>query len=348
MTLAYNSVPVIDVAPYLGGGAEQKMQVARQIRHACEEIGFFSIVGHGIPAEAFEKLREEVMAFFALPEDERAKVRQPPSGVSRGYSSYANRALAYSMGDVTPPDLQLSYAMGPVDPCPVSAIGTHAEAAFFHPNIWPEQPSGLRFAFEAYYRHMEKLAHQVLRMFAMALGLDEYHFDGMLRHPTSAMRAILYPAQHTPPEPGQLRAGAHTDYGTLTVLRGDDVPGGLQVRIRDGRWIDVHPEPDAFICNIGDLMMRWTNDRWLSNMHRVANPPPEHAHAQRLSVAFFHNPDFDAEIRCIDPGAEALYAPIEFGEYYLSKHLKAQHMNAAVAAALSTKSQPRSSSNVQT
>lgn len=121
---------------------------------------------------------------------------------------------------------------------------------------------------------MEKLADQVLRVFALALDLDEHHFDGKLKNPTSAMRAILYPAQLTPPEPGQLRAGAHTDTGTLTVLRGDDVPGGLQVRIRDGSWVDVHPEPDSFVCNIGDLMMRWTNDRWLSNMHRVANPPP--------------------------------------------------------------------------
>lgn len=342
MTLKYDSVPVIDVSPYLSGDLAQKMQVARQIRQACEEIGFFSIVGHGVPSSEFETLRHELMAFFELPESEREKVRQPASGVSRGYSSFANRALAYSMGDVTPPDLQQSYAMGPIDPCPASAVGTPAEAAFFHPNIWPDRPPGLKLAFESYYRHMEKLAHQVLRMFALALELDEHHFDGALQHPTSAMRAILYPAQLTPPEPGQLRAGAHTDYGTLTVLRGDDVPGGLQVRVRDGTWVDVHPEPDSFVCNIGDLMMRWTNDRWLSNMHRVANPPPEHAHVQRLSVAFFHNPDFDAEIRCIDPNAAALYEPVRFGEYYLGKHLKVQHMSTTMAPAPSTESQPRS------
>ena len=326
MNTLYTSVPVIDVAPFLGGSAEDKRRVATQIREACEEIGFFSVVGHGVPATAFDDLRREVMAFFALPEAERERVAQPASKVSRGYSAFANRALAYSMGDATPPDLQQSYAMGPIDPPPASAVGTPAERAFFHPNIWPQQPAGLQGAFEAYYRHMESLSAEVLRMFAVALDLDEHHFDSKLAHHTSAMRAILYPAQHTAPRPGQWRAGAHTDYGTVTILRGDDVPGGLQVRIRSGEWVDVHPAPDSFVCNIGDLMMRWTNDRWLSNLHRVANPPPEHAHLQRLSVAFFHNPDFDAEIRCIDPHAAALYEPVQFGAYYLGKHLKAQNM----------------------
>jgi isopenicillin N synthase-like dioxygenase len=133
------------------------------------------------------------------------------------------------------------------------------------------------------------------------------------------------------PVEGQLRAGAHTDYGTLTIVRGDDVPGGLQVKVRSGEWVDIHPAPDSFICNIGDLMMRWTNDRWLSNLHRVANPPPEHASVPRFSVAFFHNPNFDAEIKCIDPDAPAKYEPVIFGEYYMGKHLKAQNMSKTAA-----------------
>lgn len=323
-----NQVPLIDVEPFLRGDATQRQQVAAQIRSACEEIGFFTITGHGVPEPVYDVLRRNAMSFFSLPEAQRAQVAQPASKISRGYSAHATRALAYSLGDETPPDLQQSFAMGPVDEAPAGAQGTPAAAAFFHPNYWPEEPAALQDAFENYYRHMSTLATEVLRMFAMGLGLDAHAFDDKADRHTSTMRAILYPAQSRTPEPGQLRAGAHTDYGTLTILRGDDVPGGLQVRLRNGDWVDVHPAPGSFVCNIGDLMMRWTNDRWLSNLHRVVNPPAEHAGTQRLSIAFFHNPNFDAEIRCIDPDGVAKYPPVVFGDYYLDKHMKAQNMKA--------------------
>ena len=166
-------------------------------------------------------------------------------------------------------------------------------------------------------------------MFAVALDLPVHYFDDKADRHTSTMRTILYAAQTEPPQPGQLRAGVHSDYGTLTILRGDDVPGGLQVKLRHGDWVDVHPAPDSFVCNIGDLMMRWTNDRWISNLHRVANPPPEFAAIERVSVPFFHNPNFDAEIRCLDEGADARHAPVVFGDFFLGKHLKAQNMKVA-------------------
>jgi isopenicillin N synthase-like dioxygenase len=182
---------------------------------------------------------------------------------------------------------------------------------------------------------MEGLSLHLLRLFARALGLDEHFFDDKVRHHTSTMRVIHYPPQERAPEPGQLRAGEHTDYGTLTILKGEDVPGGLQVKVRNGGWIDVHPPADGFVCNIGDLMMRWTNDHWVSNPHRVANPPREHAHVGRLSIPFFHNIDLDAEIRCIRAfyGTEERekYPAVRFGEYYMSKHMKAQHMKAEKA-----------------
>ncbi len=327
--MSLQAVPIIDVAPFLHGSAADKRAVAGRIGRACEDIGFFTIVGHGVPPDLYETLRAQALAFFRRPAAERAAVAQPASKVSRGYSGHATRALAYSLGTQTPPDLQQSYAMGPIDPPPLDAVGTPAEAAFFHPNFWPEDQPALRVAFEAYYRSMEGLATGVLRMFAVALGLPERHFDATCERHTSTMRAILYAAQTEPPAPGQLRAGVHSDYGTLTILRGDDVPGGLQVKLRHGDWVDVHPAPDSFVCNIGDLMMRWTNDRWTSNLHRVANPPPAFAGIERVSVPFFHNPNFDAEIRCLDPDAAAKYEPVVFGEFFLGKHLKAQKMQVA-------------------
>ena len=321
----FTKVPLIDIAPFRGD-ASQKRAVAEEMRRVCEEIGFFSITGHGVPEALIMEVRALALDFFAQAMPAKREIERPPSKISRGYTWVGDRGLAYSLGDKTPPDLQESFAMGPVGTAPAAITGTPAEMAFFHPNIWPARPTRFRTAFEAYYNEMERVATEVLRIFALALGLDEHHFDHKVDRHTSTMRAILYPALIEAPLPGQLRAGAHTDYGTVTILRGEDVPGGLQVRLLNGEWIDVHPVPQSFVCNIGDLMRRWTNDRWTSTLHRVAVPPPAFAHTQRLTIVFFHNPNCDAEIRCIDPDAPAKHEPVIFGDYYLGKHMKAQHL----------------------
>ena len=123
------------------------------------------------------------------------------------------------------------------------------------------------------------------------------------------MRLNFYPEVKEPPKPGQLRGGEHTDYGLLTILNGENVPGGLQVKTRAGTWIDVETDPDTFVVNIGDLLMRWTNDRWVSNVHRVATPPGNAAGAKRLSMAFFSHPNYDALIECVAPPGKAKYPP---------------------------------------
>jgi isopenicillin N synthase-like dioxygenase len=333
-----NDVPVIDLGPSFTGGAAGRQKVAEEIRAACEDIGFFTVIGHGVSDQSVDTLLKLAKTFFALPVDEKLKTPQPAERISRGYSRVASRGLAYSTGAKTPPDLQESFAMGPVSAAPTSLVGTDAERYFFKPNIWPQQPAGLKAAFEGYYGAMEGLSRHILQLFARALGLDDHYFDTRIDHHTSTMRVIHYPPQSEAPAPGQLRAGEHTDYGTLTILKGEDVPGGLQVKLRNGGWVDVHPRPDAFICNIGDLMMRWTNDKWVSNPHRVANPPPEFAKLGRVSIPFFHNINADAEIRCIRAfyGADEAekYPPVIFGEFYLSKHLSAEKMKEEKAEAL--------------
>jgi isopenicillin N synthase-like dioxygenase len=328
--MAMDEVPVIDLAPSFSGGDAGRRHVADAIRAACEEIGFFTIVGHRVPDRTVDDLLGQAKSFFALPLAEKQKTPQPTERISRGYSYVGSRGLAYSTGVETPPDLQESFAMGPIDPAPAALRGTQAETYFFGRNVWPVGARPLRDAFETYYRAMEGLSLHILQLFARALGLDDHDFDDKVDRHTSTMRVIFYPPQQEAPVPGQLRAGEHTDYGTVTILKGEDVPGGLQVKRRNGGWIDVHPRADSFVCNIGDLMMRWTNDKWISNPHRVANPPREFAKLGRLSIPFFHNPNADATIRCIRAfyGAEERekYPPVNFGEYYLSKHLKAQHM----------------------
>jgi len=338
--MPFESVPVIDIAPFIGGDAASKRTVAAALAAACTDIGFFTIVGHGVSEALIERTRSRALEFFAMPMSSKQRIARPPSKISRGYSWVGDRGLAYSLGERTPPDLQESFGMGPLNGAPASLVGTAAEAAFFMPNVWPDEPSDFRAAFECCYAEFDRVAAQVMRIFAVALDLPEPFFDDKIDCHTSTMRAVLYPAQERAPEAGQLRAGTHTDYGTVTILRGDDVPGGLQVKRRDGVWTDVHPVPGALVCNIGDLMMRWTNDRWLSNLHRVANPPPEHAQVQRLTLVFFQNPNCDAEIRCIDPNQPAKYEPVRFGDYYLGKHMKAQHLttqeNAATLAGTAT------------
>jgi isopenicillin N synthase-like dioxygenase len=332
--MSTKSIPVIDLAPSFENTAGRE-KVAEEIRSACETIGFFTIAGHGIPAALVDHLLATARAFFALPLEEKRRTPQPVERISRGYSHVASRGLAYSTGAKTPPDLQESFAMGPLDEAPLEVRGTDAERLFFMRNLWPTRPADLRKAFEDYYGAMEGLSLHLLRLFARALGLDEHFFDSKVDHHTSTMRVIHYPPQAGVPAEGQLRAGEHTDYGTLTILKGEDVPGGLQVKLRSGAWVDVHPAPDAFVCNIGDLMMRWTNDHWVSNPHRVANPPREYAHIGRLSIPFFHNVNLDAEIRCIRAfygvAESEKYPAMHFGDYYMSKHMKAQHMKAEAA-----------------
>ena len=322
-----DNVPVIDLTRSFSGDEAGRQAVAEAIRDACEEIGFFTIVGHGVPDKTIEDLKNGARAFFALPLEEKQKIPTPVERNSRGYSHVGSRALGQSTGAVTPYDLQESFAMGPIDPAPADLNDTELERYFFMRNMWPDAPAGFAAAFQTYYRAMEGLSLHIVQLFARALGLDDHYFDDKLDHHTSTMRTVYYPPQSVPLKDGQLRAGVHTDYGTLTILTGDDVPGGLQVKTRNGGWVDVHPAPNAFVCNIGDLMMRWTNDKWVSNPHRVANPPPEFAHIGRLSIPFFHNPNLDAEIRCIrafyGTDEKEKYPPIRFGEYYRSRHLKA-------------------------
>jgi isopenicillin N synthase-like dioxygenase len=126
-------------------------------------------------------------------------------------------------------------------------------------------------------------------------------------------------------KPGQLRGGEYTDNGLLTILNGENVPGGLQVKTRRGEWLVVETDPSNFVCNIDDLLMRWTNDRWVSNVHRVVIPPSSAAGAKRLSMAFFHHTNYDALVQCIAPPGKAKYPPVPSGDYrdlkYRQTHL---------------------------
>ncbi|NYZ12532.1 isopenicillin N synthase family oxygenase [Azospirillum sp. RWY-5-1] len=309
-------IPVIDIAPALAGSLEDRKRVAREIDHTCTETGFFTITGHGVDTALIDALRSTAHAFFALPLDEKRRAIHPVADTPRGYRALGIEALAHGNDRPTPPDLKEYYHFGrerwPDEPYYTSAEGRR----YFIPNLWPERPEGFAAVAERYYAEMERLVLCMMRLTALAHDLDETFFDDKIDRHITAMRLNFYPEQTGAPAPDQMRAGAHTDYGLLTILNGENVPGGLQVLTRGGEWIDVETDPGNFVVNIGDLLMRWTNDRWVSNTHRVINPPAElAAKTKRLSIAFFHHPNYDARVECIAPPGKAKYPPVLSGEY---------------------------------
>ena len=312
------SVPIIDVAPFLSGAGDDRRRVAAEVGRACEEIGFLIITGHGVPRDLVEAMYDVSKRFFALPLEEKLQARGPDR--SRGYGPVGEEALSYGLGKAAPADLKESLYEGPMDVPDTTYFRGPEGAPHFVPNVWPLRPAELPGVWRAYYRQMERLAADTMRVFAVALDLPEHFFADKIDKHVSRVRAIHYPDQRDEPMPGQLRAGEHTDYGTLTILRIEAAPGGLQVKTRQGEWLDVPAVPDTFVVNIGDLMMRWTNDTWTSTLHRVLNPPRDKALGTgRISLVFFHQPNYDALIECLPgctgPGNPAKYPPVTSGEH---------------------------------
>lgn len=314
------SVPVVDLTLYLQGSVEGKRAVAREIAAACEDSGFFCITGHGVDEALVERTRRAAMDFFALPVEAKRRAERPKSRVGRGYYPFADRSLAYTLGVETPPDLQEAWAMGPPDIPDDPYYETETADYFFGPNRWPDGVPGFRETTSDYFRTIAALGDRLMGMMALALDLDEDYFADKIDKPANAMRLIRYPAQSDPAAPDQLRAGAHTDYGTLTILRGDDVPGTLQVKLPRAGWIDIRPPPGAFVCNLGDAMARWTGGRWASTLHRVGNPPPDAVSSDRISLVFFHQPNYDAVLGGL---AEDAGKPVTLAEHYIEKIHKA-------------------------
>lgn len=328
MTEAF-SVPAIDIAPFLAGDPEGKAAVSRAFRAACEEIGFVVISGHGVPGETVARLFERGYAFFDQPDAVKAQWHPTGPAQQRGYHGMATRGLSATLGKDAPKDLRESVFLGPLDDHRAAYAGVPEAATSYAPNLIPTEPPGIDEALCDMYRAFERLAADLLRIFAVALEIDEDHFAPLIDRHFSILSAHHYPALSTPPLPGQLRTGAHTDYGALTILAMTNSRGGLEVEAKDGRWLPVSPGPGELVVNLGDMMQRWTNDRWRSTMHRVMTPDDlDDAMSRRMSVGYFMHPNYDAEIRCIPtcvaPGEGPKYPPITAGGHIRAK-IEASH-----------------------
>lgn len=299
-------VPLIDLAPWTDPAA--RTAIAQAVDAACRDVGFLQITGHGIPDEVIGEMRHAVDAFFALPLSEKLRWRSPSADLNRGYAAKGTEGLAYSLGmDESPPDLFEAFN-----------IGSDA-------NIWPAGAPGLEPALTAYFNEARRVAHLLTEIFAVALGLPEKYFEAFTGRSNDVVRVNYYERKPGEPRPvdGQMRMGAHSDYGIVTVLYADRVPS-LQVLGQDGEWHDVIPEEGALLVNLGDLTAQWTNDRWRSTLHRVVPPKFEaDGSVKRISVPFFHDGDDDALIECLPTCHDAenppKYPPVTAGEHIRAK-----------------------------
>jgi isopenicillin N synthase-like dioxygenase len=317
-------IPVIDIAPYRAGDVAGTKRVVAAVGEACERIGFLVIDGHGVPDALVRRVFDVSLAFFDRPLSEKLALRSDDPGIPRGYSALASKSLGRTYGLDTPPDLREQFFVGPLDDWGGHFRSFPGAARVYAPNVWPAHPPEFRAVVTEYYRAQERLAAELMRIFALALGLPETWFDGAIDRHFSTCPTNLYPEPAGEPLPGQLRAGPHTDFGSLTILAVNDAPGGLQVQGPGGGWQDVRPAPGQFVVNLGDMMGRWTNDRWRSTVHRVVNPPREQATgSRRQTVGFFLHPNYDARVTCLPTCTDAAHpprhAPILAGDHMLAK-----------------------------
>ena len=314
------SLPVIDLSGFhrLTATPHEHAGLAAALDAACRDIGFVVVKGHRVDPAVLAAAFDAGFAFFDA-SDAVKQTAVPADKRVRGYTPMAAQRLAASLQKETPPDLFERFRMGPFD-FPPDAYHLARAERWFAANVWPQGLPGFRPALEAYYRAMEDLSADLMALFALALDLPPGYFQPSIDRHISSLCLNHYPALGSAPQAGQLRAGEHTDYGSLTIVAPSAAPGRLQVLARQGSWIEVDPAPGQFVVNIGDLMAQWTNDRWVSTLHRVMVPQADAGGtARRLSLVFFHQPNDDALIECLptclQPGESPQYEPVTSGDH---------------------------------
>jgi isopenicillin N synthase-like dioxygenase len=309
-------VPIIDLSPWFSGSEHDRAGVARQVDEALRTSGFLLITGHGVADGSRARTRAVAREFFALPPEVKARYATTVGG--RGWLPPGAEANGYAEGTPTPPDLKESFSLAADQPTGDTVI----DARWFRPNVWPAEVPELEPVVTDYVSRVHALSDELMALCAVALGLPADHFVPFLSHPTYGVNLNWYPPADPAhgPEPGQYRIGPHTDFGTVTVLDREPGKGGLQVCSADGTWSDAPYDPAALTVNIGDLLARWTGDRWRSTRHRVLPPQPEAPGEDLLSLIFFYETNHDAVIESLPaPIGQTQFPPVVAHEYLAAK-----------------------------
>ena len=310
-------IPAIDLGAFSSGTPAQRKPIAELVDATCRETGFLLIENHGVANAVSDAAWLAARQFFELPLEAKLATKAHDPNCPRGYFPLEQEMLARTRGESTAPDPKEAFSSGPPE-VPAGHEHTPDFDFFYGPNRWPAALPGFAAAWLEYYHAMESLGARIMTLLAAALSLDDDYFARFHNHHVSALRGINYPA--TPAAAGYSRAGAHSDYGSITILRPDPDVGGLEVMTPDGNWLRIPSVDDALVVNIGDLMAYWTNNRWKSTLHRVV-APGEDPVPRRQSIAYFMNPNYDAEIRALPTcckGAPAV-TPVTAGQYLIGK-----------------------------
>ena len=280
---------------------------AQELGNSFVEYGFAIVRDHGIPQELIDRAEQLSKQFFALPEDVKKKYLIPGSGGARGYTAFG---IETAKG-ATSFDLKEFWHVGR------ELAPGHKFRDVMADNVWPDEIPGFKETFLELYDAFDAAGVKVLRAIARFLNVDEEYFTDTVRDGNSVMRLLHYPAQ-TEPTGNHIRAGAHEDINTITLLLGAE-EAGLELKTKDGRWIPVSPKPGELVINIGDMLQRLTNGVLRSTSHRVVNPAPDRASHARYSMPFFlhFRPDFVIEAlpETVPPGEQPKWPPISSHEY---------------------------------
>ena len=306
-----SQIPVIDVTSLRTRATDGELAVAREIGGACRGIGFFYITGHGIASETLARVFRLSQQFFTAPASVKNQTRYSGPADNRGFISLGGETLEPGKLSDLKEAFNIGLELAADDPDLLAGKPFRAR------NLWPAVPQ-FRTTMLDYFERVRVLGVTLHRAFALDLGLDAAFFEDKFKKPMATLRLLHYPPTDSPPQQGQLGAGMHTDYGNVTLLA-TDASGGLMVRDRSGHWLDAPVIPGAFVCNIGDCLMRWTNDIYVSTPHKVVTPPGR----DRYSVAFFFDPDPDARVACLPTCTDATraikYPPVSAADFLRSR-----------------------------
>lgn len=326
-------IPNIDISPSFSPTLEARKSVAAQIHSACTTSGFFTITGHSINPSVRQAILSQAERFFkTLPREKKEALHIKHSPYFRGWepAEYTYVNPADWEGEQAAPETKEGFNWGYESGLDAGGgDGKYVELdgkADVKANAWPSEEDlpGFYKGVKEYYSQILELARHLFRLFALSLDLEEDYFDPMTTHPGGIARLLYYPA--TPETQASDQAatdnpiglGAHSDYECFTILLSSSTPG-LEILSPDNTWVPAPPVQDSFTINVADFLMRWTNDKYRSTVHRVVNRSKE----ERYSVPFFFSVNYDQMVEtlpsCVDEGEKAKYPPIRAGEYILER-----------------------------